>query len=110
MFNYRLATKLDKEEEAHQVATLLAVIGKRANKLFCTFTWALPDDTKKTAVVLRNFEEHCIPRENTIYEHFLFFMWDQWESETVDQYLTELSQIAANCDFESITPHQLLWD
>ena len=26
--NYRLATKLDKEEEARQVATLLAVIGK----------------------------------------------------------------------------------
>ena len=61
MFNYRLATKLDKEEEAHQLATLLAVIGKRANKLFCTFTWALPDNTKKIAVVLSNFEEHCIP-------------------------------------------------
>ena len=29
--NYTLATKLDKEEEARQVATLLAVIGKEAN-------------------------------------------------------------------------------
>ena len=35
---------------------------------------------------------------------------DQRESETIDQYLTELRQIAANCDFDSITPDQLLRD
>ena len=108
--NYRLATKLDKEEEARQVETLLAVIGKEANKVFRTFTWASPDDAKKIAAVVSKFEEYCIPRENTIYERFLFFTRDQRESETVDQYLTELRQIAANCDFESITPDQLLRD
>ena len=32
--NYKLATKLDKEEEAHQVATLLAVIGKEGTRCF----------------------------------------------------------------------------
>ena len=108
--NYTLATKLDKEEEARQVATLLAVIGKEANKVFRTFTWSSPDDAKKIVVVLKKFEEYCIPRENTIYERFLFFTRDQRESESVDQYLTELRQIAANCDFESITPDQLLRD
>ena len=108
--NYTLATKLDKEEEARQVATLLAVIGKEANKVFRTFTFSSPDDAKKIEPVLRKFEEYCIPRENTIYERFLFFTRDQRESETIDQYLTELRQIAANCDFESITPDQLLRD
>ena len=108
--NYRLATKLDKEEEARQVATLLAVIRKEANKVFRTFTWASPDDAKKISAVVSKFEEYCIPRENTIYERFLFFTREQRESETVDQYLTELRQIAANCDFESITPDQLLRD
>ncbi|XP_068697065.1 uncharacterized protein [Montipora foliosa] len=48
--------------------------------------------------------------ENTIYERFLSFTGDQRESETIDQYPTELRQIAANCDFESITPDQLLRD
>ena len=42
--NYRLAKKLDKEEEARQEATLLAVIGKKVNKVFRTFTWASLDD------------------------------------------------------------------
>ena len=84
--NYRLATKLDKEEEVRQVATLLAETGKEANKGFRTFTWASQDDAKTIAVVVSKFEEYCIPRENTIYERFLFFTRDQRESETVDQY------------------------
>ena len=108
--NYSLATKLDKEDEVRQVATLLAVIGKEANKVFRTFTWASAGDEKKIAPVLKQFEDYCIPRENTIYERFLFFTRDQRESETVDQYMTELRQIAGNCDFESLTPEQLLRD
>ena len=108
--NYSLATKLDKEEEERQVATPLAVIGKEANKVFRSFTWASKDDATKIAAVLKKFEDYCIPRENTIYERFLFFTRDQRESNTVDQYVTELRQIAANCDFESLTPDQLLRD
>lgn len=93
-----------------QVATLLAVIGKEANKVFRTFTRASAGDEKKIAPVLKQFEDYCIPRENTIYERFLFFTRDQRESETADQYMTELRQIAGNCDFESLTPEQLLRD
>ena len=78
--------------------------------MFRTFTWASPDNAKKISAVVSKFEEYCIARENTIYEHFLFFTREQRESETVDQYLTELRQSAANCDFESITPDQLLRD
>ena len=108
--DYTLATKLDKEEEERQVATLLAVIGKEANKVFRTFTWASEGDAKKIAPVFTKFENYCVPRENTIYERFLFFTRDQRESETDDQYVTELRQIVANCDFDSLTPDQLLRD
>ena len=105
-----MATKFDKDEEARQVVTLLAVIDKEANKVFRTLTFSSPDDAKKIEPVLRKFEEYCTPRENTIYERFLFFTRDQRESETIDQYVTDLRQIAANCDFESITADQLLRD
>ena len=87
--------------------TLLAVVGKEAKQVFCTFTWASPDDLKKIAVVLR---KSGIRRENTIYERFLIFTRDQRKSKTADQYLAELRQIAANCSFESRTPDQLLRD
>jgi hypothetical protein len=62
--NYTLATKLDKEDEARQVATLLAVIGKEANKVFKTFVWGSEDDSKKIDLVIKKFEEYCIPRQN----------------------------------------------
>ena len=39
--NYTLVTKLDKDEEERQVATLLAVIGKEANKVFRPFDLGL---------------------------------------------------------------------
>ena len=78
--------------------------------MFRTFTFSSPDDAEKIEPVLRKFEQYCIPRENTIYERFLFFTRDQRESEPIDQYLTELRQIAGNCDFESVTPDQLLRD
>ena len=78
--------------------------------MFRTFTFSPPDDANKIEPILRKFEEYCIPRENTIYECFLFFTRDQRESETIDQYLTELRQIAGNCGFDSIIPDQLLRD
>ena len=84
--NYTLATKLDKEAEERQVATLLAVIGNEADKVFRTFTWANPDDAKKINSVLQKFEDHCIPRQNIIYERFKFFTRQQSTTETVDQY------------------------
>ena len=60
--NYALATKVDKEDEECQVATLLAVIGKEANKVFHTYTWASEGDAKKIAPVLKKFEDYCIHR------------------------------------------------
>ena len=105
-----MATKLDKEDEARQVATLLAVIGKEANKVFKTFVWGSEDDSKKIDLVIKQFEEYCIPRQNVTYERFHLFTRDQGPTETVDQYMMELHRISANCDLESITPDQILRD
>ena len=108
--NYTLATKLDKEDEARQVATLLAVIGKDTNKVFRTFVWTTEGDDKKIDVVLKQFEDYCILRQNVTYERFRLFARDQGPEETVDQYMIELRRIASNCDLESITPDQMLRD
>ena len=108
--NYTLATKLDKEDEARQVATLLAVIGKEENKVFRTFVWPSKGDDKKIGIVLKQFEDYCIPRQNVTYERFCLFTRDQAPTETVNQYMMELHRVASNCDLESITPDQILRD
>ncbi|CAB4020962.1 Hypothetical predicted protein [Paramuricea clavata] len=75
--NYTLATMLDKVDEAGQVATLLAVVGKKANKVFRAFVWGSEGDSKKIDLVLKQFEEYCIPRQNVAYECFCLFTRDQ---------------------------------
>ena len=99
---------LDKEDEARQVTTLLAVIGKEANKVFRTFVWSSEGDDKKIEVVLKQFEDYCIPRQNVTHERCCLFTHDQAPTETIDQYMMELHRIASNCDLESITPNQIL--
>ena len=47
--NYTLAAKLDKQEEARQVATLLAVIGKEAKKVSRTFTFRHQTTLRKSS-------------------------------------------------------------
>ena len=100
VLNYTLATKLDKEDEARQLATLLAVIGKEANKVFRTFVWSSEGDDKKIEVALKQCEDYCIPRQNVTYERFCLFTRDQAPTETVDQYMMELRRIASNCNLE----------
>ena len=100
MLNYTLATKLDKEDEARQLATLLAVIGKEANKVFRTFVWSSEGDDKKIEVALKQCEDYCIPRQNVTYERFCLFTRDQAPTENVDQYMMELRRIASNCNLE----------
>ena len=78
--------------------------------MFRTFVWSEEGDARKIELVLKQFEDYCVPRQNVTYERFRLFTRDQAPTETVDQYMMELRRIAANCDLESITPDQILRD
>ena len=109
--NYSLATELNKKSEAVQVATLLTVIGEEAREVFSTFTdWTTEGDDSKIAPVLAKFEAYCQPRKNVPFERYRFNRRIQEPGETYDQYRTALRKIAAGCEFETITPDQILRD
>ena len=109
--NYSLATGLSDKAEPVQVATLLTVIGEEAREVFSTFSgWEHDDDNEKIAPVLAKFEQYCQPRRNIPFERYRFNRRSQESGETYDQYRTELRKIAENCDFQSITPNEILRD
>ena len=109
--NYSLATGLSDKAEPVQVATLLTVIGEEAREVFSTFSgWEHDDDNEKIAPVLAKFEQYCQPRRNIPFERYRFNRRSQESGETYDQYRTELRKIAENCDFQSITPDEILRD
>lgn len=64
---FRIATKLDQEDGDVQVNTLLYAMGKEAEPIFSTFTF--PDNVDEYYdEVLKRFNEHFVPRRNTIHE------------------------------------------
>ncbi len=109
--NYALATELNKKSEEIQVATLLTVIGEEAREVFSTFTgWAAEGDDSKIGPVLLKFEQYCQPRKNVPFERYRFNRRGQEPGETYDQYRTTLRKLAEGCDFQTITPDEILRD
>lgn len=109
--SYALATELNKKSEAVQVATLLTVIGEEARDVYSTFTdWAAEGDEKKIAPVLQKFAEYCQPRKNVPFERYRFNRRTQEAGESYDQYKTALRKLAEGCDFDTITPDEMLRD
>ena len=107
--NYSMATKLNKEEEL--VATLLTVIGEEAQEVFTPFSdWTTEGNEKKIGPVLQKFSQYCQPCKNVPFERYKFNRRMQVPGEQYDQYRTALRKVADGCDFETITPEEILRD
>ena len=109
--NYSLATELNTKSQSIQVATLLTVIGEEAREVFSTFTdWSSEGDEAKIGPVLAKFEAYCQPRKNIPFERYRFNRRGQEPGESYDQYRTALRMLAEGCDFQTITPDEILRD
>ena len=109
---YLVATGLTKLSNEVQVSTLLTVIGAEAHDVFSTFTWTegVTEETATLSQVLEKFDMYCNPRTNITFERFKFNSRHQQNGETLDQYVTELRKLASQCNFDSVTPSEILHD
>ena len=93
------------------MATLLTVLGEEAGDIFFTFTgWTEEGDRDKIAPVLQMFAEYCQPRKNVPFERYQFNHRTQEVGESYDQYKTALRKLAEGCDFDTMTPDEMLRD
>ena len=60
--------------------------------------------------MLKKFDEHCNPRQNTLHERCRFQCRNQEAGETGSHYLTQLRHAAESCDFANITTSQIIRD
>ena len=108
--NYSIAMKLHQEPSV-QVATLLSVVGAEVQLVFAVFTdWASDTDQNKIQPVLQKFAAYCQPLKNVRFERYKFYSRMQESGESYDHYQTALRQLVERCEFESITPNQILRD
>ena len=109
--NYALATELDSKPQPVQVATLLTVIGEDSREVYSTFKdWAVDGDARRITPVLQRFAAYCEPRKNVPFERYKFNKRVQESGEQYEQYKTSLLKLAETCDFETITPNEILRD
>ncbi|XP_024119315.1 uncharacterized protein LOC112140549 [Oryzias melastigma] len=104
---YRIATKLDHEAGEVQVNTLLYAMGKEAEPIFSTFTYTDDDDEDYYEAVVRQFDEHFVPKRNTIHERACFHRRSQRPGETVEAFVRHLYELAEHCDFGTTKDEQI---
>ena len=80
---------------------MLYVMGVQATQIYDTFTFQAAGDKDKHDVVLAKFDQHFIPKVNTIHERAIFHSRLQQQGETIETYVRALHKIAKNCDFRN---------
>ena len=80
--------------------------------VFETFQYGEGESDERLADVLKKFEEHCHcnPRQNTIYERYMFQCMNPEGGETGSHYLPKLRHASESCDFANITTSHILRD
>ncbi|XP_037503001.1 uncharacterized protein LOC119377726 [Rhipicephalus sanguineus] len=96
--DYRFASGLVHQEREMQVRTLLYVMGRQARQIFNTFSLST-EDSKNFDLVKAKFDSHFVQARNVVYESACFNRREQEPSETVDQYVTALYNMADRCDY-----------
>ena len=89
----------------------LPVIGEDGREVYSTFRdWAQDGDDRRIMPVLRKFAEYCQPRKNVPFERYKFNKRTQESRESYEQYKTTLRKLSEACEFDTITPNEILRD
>ena len=98
---YLVATARDKKSDAVQCSTLLTVAGEEAIEVYNTFNLT-EEETDDIGVLIKKFQDYCIPKKNVTFERHVFNTRSQGTAETIDSYVTELRKLAKSCEFGSL--------
>ncbi|XP_044757726.1 uncharacterized protein LOC123315889 [Coccinella septempunctata] len=96
---YMLAADKDEASEQVKVAILLNLIGDEGVEIYNTFKLQIEKTTLKG--VMDNFEKHCQPKKNVVYERYKFLSCNQKEGQSMGSFITELKTMVKNCEYES---------
>ena len=106
---FRIATKLNKEDDDLQVSSLIYSMGSEAEHIYGTFKSNVSDnednflDSNSTGLdyktVILKFNTHFIPKTNIIHERAKFRTRTQKPGEGVECFIRALYDIAKNCNF-----------
>jgi transposase InsO family protein len=97
--NYEISSQLDEHPKGRRTATLLTCFSSSALKVFNSLSFESEAQKKDIDVILTKMTEACEGTVNTTYERYLFNTRTQGPSECIDNFYSELKEMARNCDF-----------
>ena len=92
------STDLKDQNDSEKVNALVYLMGPQAEKIFASFNLT-EKQQEDYQLVLNKFNSHFTPTKNVIYESYRFHTRKQGDGEPVDDFITDLHHLAANCDF-----------
>ena len=105
IMQYYLVAKCKDRSEDEKVAIFMCMIVRQGQDIRDTFEHDEDKDGEEIVTVeilIQKFEQYCKPRKNLIVERHRFLTRNQEQSETIDQYVTELKTLATSCEWGDI--------
>lgn len=96
---YLQATKSDNESSEFKSSILLSSIGDKALKVYNNFVFENEEDKMKLEKIIAKYDEYFLPEKNVTYERHVFFLRNQLDGESIDNYITELRDLSSSCEF-----------
>ena len=101
-------TELRSRNQEVKCAYFLLCTGEKGREIYKTLQ--IPPETttnedgeivwqRTTEELKKVFKAYCEPRKKLTYERHKLFTRNQTESESIDQYVTELRNLASTCEF-----------
>ena len=95
---FRIASKLNEEEDNAQLNMLLYCMGDRADDILQSFKYA-EGEREDYATVKKKLDDYFIPQRNVIYERALFNSRKQEPGEPVEEFITALHTLVEYCNY-----------
>ena len=97
-----MASGLPEKSDECQISTLLYCLGTDADDILTT-TQISDEDRKKYSKVMEKFDQYFKVRHNFIFERARFNRRNQQPSESAEDYITALHQLAQGCEYGEMT-------
>ena len=96
-----LSLAMAEDTEKNKCSAFLYIIGRKGREIYNTWTLG-PEEIDKLDILFSRFKAYCEPKKNIIIERYKFNTRAQNDSETLDEYLTDLSKLAKRCQYGAL--------
>ena len=99
---YLQATEKDKKDNKVKSSILLTCIGPQGREIYNTFQFEEDEDHMNFDLLIKKFDEHCLPKKNVTLVRHKFFTYRQREGQSFHEFVIQLKKLSSDCEFNDL--------